>query len=42
MIDDGTLSVYDHTRYEGHGLGVSLEPGLPWIEHLELAPGFPG
>jgi 3',5'-cyclic AMP phosphodiesterase CpdA len=42
MIDDGTLSVYDHSRYEGHGLGVSLEPGLPWIEHLELAPGFPG
>lgn len=42
MMDDGRFTVYQHTRYAENGLGVRLEAGHPWIEHLELAPGFPG
>jgi 3',5'-cyclic AMP phosphodiesterase CpdA len=41
-MDAGTFTVYKHTRYAENGLGVRLEEGIPWIEHLELAPDFPG
>lgn len=41
-MDDGRFTVYQHSLYAEYGLGVKLEEGLPWIEHLELAPGFPG
>ena len=40
MMDDGTFTVYQHPQYAGNGLGARLESGLPWIEHLELAPNF--
>ena len=42
MMDDGRFTVYEHQRYAENGLGASLEAGIPWIEHRELAPGFPG
>lgn len=42
MMDDGTFTVYQHPQYAGNGLGARLEGGLPWIEHLELAPHFGG
>ena len=42
MMNDDIFTVYEHVRYEENGLGVVLEKGLPWIEHLELAPGFSG
>lgn len=42
MMNDGIFTVYQHSLYVENGLGASLEGGLPWIEHLELAPGFPG
>jgi 3',5'-cyclic AMP phosphodiesterase CpdA len=42
LMDDGTFTVYQHSRYLESGLGASLEDGFPWIEHLELARGFPG
>ncbi len=41
-MDDGTFTVYQHTQYAANGLGATLQQGLPWIEHLELAPSFPG
>jgi 3',5'-cyclic AMP phosphodiesterase CpdA len=41
-MKDGSFTVYEHTRYAANGLGARLEPGIPWIEHLELAPDFPG
>ena len=41
-IVNQTLTVYDHTQYEANGLGAELAPGIPWIEHTELAPAFPG
>jgi 3',5'-cyclic AMP phosphodiesterase CpdA len=40
MMDDGTFTVYQHLQYARNGLGARLESGLPWIEHLELAPNF--
>ena len=40
MMDDGTFTVYQHPQYAENGLGARLESGLPWIEHLELAPNF--
>lgn len=40
MMDDGTFTVYQHRQYAQNGLGTRLEQGLPWIEHLELAPEF--
>ena len=42
LMDDGIFTVYQHSLYVENGLGASLEGGLPWIEHLELAPDFPG
>jgi 3',5'-cyclic AMP phosphodiesterase CpdA len=42
MMDAGTFTVYEHTRYAENGLGVRLEDGIPWVEHTELAPDFPG
>lgn len=42
MMDAGTFTVYEHLRYAENGLGVSLDEGIPWVEHLELAPNFPG
>jgi 3',5'-cyclic AMP phosphodiesterase CpdA len=42
MMDDGRFTVYEHQRYAENGLGASLEAGIPWIEHRELAPDFPG
>lgn len=42
MMEDGVFTVYQHSQYAEKGLGATLEAGLPWIEHLELAPGFPG
>lgn len=39
-MDDGTFTVYQHPQYAANGLGAKLEGGLPWIEHLDLAPGF--
>jgi hypothetical protein len=42
MMDDGRFTVYEHQRYAKNGLGASLEAGIPWIEHRELAPDFPG
>ena len=42
MMDAGTFTVYEHSRYVENGLGVRLEEGIPWVEHLELAPDFPG
>ena len=41
MLDD-RFTVYEHQRYAQNGLGASLQAGIPWIEHRELAPGFPG
>jgi 3',5'-cyclic AMP phosphodiesterase CpdA len=41
-MNDGSFTVYQHTRYAENGLGIRLEAGIPWIEHLELAPDFPG
>lgn len=41
-ITNQTFTVYDHSEYEANGLGAVLEPGVPWIEHVDLAPGFPG
>jgi 3',5'-cyclic AMP phosphodiesterase CpdA len=40
LIDDGELEVTELGEYLDHGLGVVWEPGLPWIEHQELAPDF--
>lgn len=42
MMNDRRFTVYEHQRYAENGLGASLEAGIPWIEHRELAPGFPG
>jgi len=42
MMDDGRFTVYEHQRYAENGLGASQEAGIPWIEHRELAPDFPG
>jgi 3',5'-cyclic AMP phosphodiesterase CpdA len=42
MMNDGTFTVYEHQRYAENGLGATLEAGIPWIEHRELAPDFPG
>lgn len=42
MMNDGRLTVYQPTQWPLDELGVRLEAGIPWIEHLELAPGFPG
>ena len=42
MMDDGRFTVYEHQRYAENGLGASLEAGIPWMEHRELAPDFPG
>ncbi|MDG2045688.1 MAG: metallophosphoesterase [Halioglobus sp.] len=39
-MDDGTFTVYQHQQYVGNGLGARLENGLPWVEHVELAPSF--
>ena len=41
-IDEGSLLVTDLAKFGDYGLGVRLEAGLPWAEHLELAPDFPG
>jgi len=41
MIDDGGLEVTEHGRFEELGLGVRRAEGNEWIEHLELAPGYP-
>jgi 3',5'-cyclic AMP phosphodiesterase CpdA len=41
-MKDGSFTVYEHARYAANGLGARLEPGIPWIEHSELAPHFPG
>ena len=40
LMNNGAFTVYQHNAYEANGLGVSLETGLPRIEHRELAPGF--
>ncbi|MDG2271253.1 MAG: metallophosphoesterase [Halioglobus sp.] len=40
MMEDGSFTVYQHAQYAQNGLGTQLEDGLPWIEHLELAPDF--
>ena len=42
MMNDGRFTVYEHQRYGENGLGATLESGIPWIEHRELAPDFPG
>lgn len=41
-ITNQTFTVYDFDQYAINGLGAVLETGIPWIEHTELAPGFPG
>jgi len=40
LIDEGELRPPDIDRFEEAGLGVQLAAGQPWIEQLELAPGF--
>lgn len=42
MMNDGRFTVYEHQLYEQNGLGTRLDAGIPWIEHRELAPDFPG
>ncbi len=39
-IADGSFEVFDIDQYESRGLGVQWAPGVPWVEHDELAPGF--
>jgi 3',5'-cyclic AMP phosphodiesterase CpdA len=39
-IDSEELLVTDLDRFAEFGLGVQRADGLPWVEHLELAPGF--
>lgn len=41
-ITNQTLTVYDFDQYASNGLGAVLEAGIPWVEHTELAPDFPG
>lgn len=41
-ITNKTFTVYDFDQYASNGLGAVLAPGIPWVEHTELAPGFPG
>lgn len=40
QISDGSLRVTDLDRFLDAGLGVTRDPGQPWIEHTELAPDF--
>jgi len=39
-IEAGTFGVSDIDQYEAYGLGIEWAPGVPWVEHDELAPGF--
>ena len=39
-IEDEKLKVTDHEAFEPSGLGVKLADGLPWLDHLQLAPDF--
>ena len=39
-IDSKQHSVYALDEFEGLGLGVALEDGVPWIDRTELAPDF--
>ena len=40
LMDLGDFKVTELDRFKDEGLGVRLAEGIPWIEHLELAPGF--
>ncbi len=41
-ITNKTLTAYDFDQYASNGLGAELAAGIPWVEHTELAPNFPG
>lgn len=34
------IRITDIDRYDDYDIGVELEPGQPWVEHDDLAPGF--
>jgi 3',5'-cyclic AMP phosphodiesterase CpdA len=39
-IADGSFTIVELDRYDAMGLGVRADPGVPWLELVDLAPGF--
>lgn len=39
-IENEELKVTDHEAFGPSGLGIKLADGLPWVDHVELAPDF--